>query len=176
MKRIYVLRHANWDFLGKDQLNPEGIGKCKEVAKKLPKFDLVISSNRDPTIETAKILSGKEPKIDDRAGELAMTEEQVSQFNEIRKTHPCGAIGALLAIPELHGPLKIAGEKLVSLIKEIFARLQGDGNALITSHEGTMIRAEKVIEGKDIKKPEKNYDEAEGFVIDENLNIKEFLA
>lgn len=173
MRQVFVLRHANWN-LGKDSLTDEGKQKCLELRKKLGNFDIIISSNFDRNKETAGLLTGVRPQVDERAGILKLTKEQNNKVTELRQKHPLGVAGAIFTIPELIKPVKEAGQNLIELIKEVISKLPENGRALIVSHDGTMVSAGKILK-KDIFAPiEKTYYELEGFILDDNLHLKEF--
>ena len=173
MREVYVLRHANWN-LDKDSLTDEGKQKCLDLKKKLGNFDIVISSNFDRNKETAKLLTGVKPQVDKRAGILKLTDAQNQKITELRQKHPLGVAGAIFSIPELIEPVKEAGQNLIELIKEVSSKLPENGRALIISHDGTIVSAEKIIKKDTFASIEHTYYELEGFIIDSNLQIKEF--
>ena len=59
-------------------------------------------------------------------------------------------------------------------IKEVLSKLPKDERALIISHDGTMVSAEKIMKKDTFASIERTYYELEGFVIDSNLQMKEF--
>lgn len=172
-KQVYVLRHANWN-LERDGLTEEGRRACLTLRNKLGKFDAVICSDFSRNKETAKLLSGSTPKVDVRAGILKLTEKQNKMLSELRKTHPLGVAGAIFSSPELIAPVRKAGEKVVTLVKEILAALPENGKALVVSHDGTMVSAEKILKNESFDNLERTYFELEGFVINECLNLEYF--
>mgnify|MGYP001619559525 FL=1 len=93
---------------------------------------------------------------------------------ELRKIHPLGVAGAIFSLPELHEPVMEAGKRLLSLITETLQALPENGKALIVSHDGTMVAAEKIIKKELFSSLEKTYRELEGFTVDEKLNLEEF--
>lgn len=182
MKQIYILRHANWN-LDNGRLTDEGKQKCLGLKDKLLErcefnklrcFDIIISSDFNRTKETARLLTGLKPKIDKRAGILKLTKEQNKQITELRQRHPLGVVGVIFSIPELTNPLKQAGQNLIKLINEILAKLPKNGNALIISHDGTMISAEKILRKETFASVHKTYYGLEGFIVDEKFHIKKF--
>lgn len=173
MREVSVLRHANWNF-DKDNLTDEGKQKCLGLRKKLGNFDIVIASNFDRNKETAKLLTGINPNVDERAGILKLTKEQNDKITELRQKHPLGVVGVIFSIPELIKPVRKAGQNLIELIKEIISKLPENGRALIISHDGTMVSAEKILKKDTFASIERTYYELEGFIIDSNLQMKEF--
>ena len=173
MRQVFVLRHANWN-LDKGGLTDEGKQKCLDLREKLGNFDIVIASNFDRNKETAKLLTGVKPQVDERAGILKLTKEQNDKITELRQKHPLGVAGAIFGIPELIKPVKEAGKNLIKLVKKVLSELPENGRALIISHDGTMISAEKILKKDTFVSIEKTYYELEGFILDDNLQIKEF--
>src|SRR3989338_6479485 len=173
MRQVFVLRHANWN-LDKDTLTDEGKQKCLDLKKKLDNFDIVIASNFDRNKETAKLLTGMKPQVDERAGILKFTKAQNDKVTELRQKHPLGVAGAIFNIPELIEPVKEAGQNLIELVKEAISKLPKNGRALIISHDGTMVSAEKILKKDTFASIEKTYYELEGFILDDNLQIKDF--
>ncbi len=166
MKRLYILRHANWD-LEKDRLTDEGKQKCLDLQKKLGNFDNIISSPFERSQETAKLLTSRNPRIEEKAGILQLTNEQNERITELRQKHPLGVAGAIFTLPELRESIIKAGQDLMQLIQEIIIELPQNGKALIISHDGTMVAAEKIIKNESFTSIEKTYHELEGFVINE---------
>ena len=173
MRKIYIIRHADWD-LKEDNLVATGIEKSKLLSQTLPKFYKSFSSDFVRTQKTAEILSKYEPITDPRAGILYMTEEQNKKIARLRKTNKLGVVGAIFETPELLGPLEKAGRKLLALIKEVINEMPSDSNALIVTHDGTMVAAEKILNNESFESAQKTYLELEGFVIDENLHMTGF--
>jgi hypothetical protein len=173
MKRIYVLRHADWDF-ETGLLTKDGIEKSLRIKSKLPKFKTVITSDFPRTKETAKLLSDQEPLIDFHASILQTTKEQLDEIMEKRETHPFGVIGVLFEREDLTKNLKKAGFNLIDLMKKIFDMIEENETALLVSHDGTILAAEKIIKGEVFNKVEKTYDSLEGYIIDEDLQTVDF--
>lgn len=68
--------------------------------------------------------------------------------------------------------LRAAGEDLVSLVKTTISELRDNEKALIISHDGTMLAAERVLTHTNFTEPlEHTYGELEGFVVNENLEV-----
>lgn len=173
MKEIVILRHGDWD-LTNDKLTDDGSKKTSSMKSAFDNLFLVYSSPFGRAKETAKLLSGKTPIIDHRAGVLKTTKEQAQKVNELRKTHPLGVAGAIFSLPELRESVKDAGNQLIELIKEILNKLSAGQQALIVSHDGTMVSAEKLLRNEPFNNLEKTYSSLQGYTIDENLNIHEF--
>lgn len=171
MKKVYVLRHANRDF-GKDSLNEEGKQKALQLKNKFNHFDLVFSSPFERCKQTANLLTDKEPKVDERAGILEISDEQKKKITDLRKSHPFGVAGAILSLEELHESARKAGQKLLDLVKEVLSKLPEDGKGLIISHDGTMVTMEKILKEETFSQLNKTYHELEGFVVDEQLRLE----
>ena len=95
---LYIVRHGqtDWNTLHKRQghtnipLNETGIKEASKLKEELKdiKFDYVISSPLDRALETAKIISGKDPIIDERLiernnGKLeGLTGDEIAKLKE----------------------------------------------------------------------------------------------
>lgn len=170
------MRHAHWD-LTEDHLTNEGKSHAEERASTLPEFKIVYSSPLNRSQETAGILSGLQPKVDERAATPKAPSELGPKIMERRKTNPLGVAGALFEIPEARPALQEAGVALSSLIQQALDELSYGEAALIVSHDGTMVSAEKVLKQESFDKPlDHTYGELEGYVVDENLYIKPLPA
>jgi broad specificity phosphatase PhoE len=172
MKEVYVLRHANWN--GKeDALTEQGKRDAKEYSTYLPDFAIVYSSPSVRTQQTAEIIGGAKPHIEAAASVPQSPPEVRMQILERRNTHPLGIAGALFEAKEAHPALRLAGQALSRLIQQTLDELQENQNALIVSHDGTMVAAERILTNSDFTEPLKQtYDELEGFMVDENLQVK----
>jgi len=175
MKQVYVIRHANWD-LQNDKLTAETSQKCLEFKKRLGDFDLVFSSNFGRAIETARLLSGKEPVIDNRAGILKMSDETAKKITALRQNHPLGVVGVLFSFSENIEALQNVGSGLCSLIKEVFLKLPKNGKALVVSHDGTMVSCEKILKNESFASVDKTYGGLEGFLVDEQMKINSWVT
>lgn len=170
MKEILVIRHANWNFVD-DKLTDEGRERCIARKPELGSIALALSSPFGRTQETAELLSGSKPTVDERAGILKSPPEFSARVAVLRKTHPLGVAGAIISVPELREPLRSQGEALNELVAETMAELADGQRALIVSHDGTMVALEKVLTGASFDQIDHTYDELEGFRIDENLQL-----
>lgn len=172
MKKIYLLRHANWNGID-DTLTTDGEQRTAAAASTLPKFAAVYASPLVRTQQTAALLSGRQPQIDERAGIPKAPADLGPVIAEKRKTHPLGVAGVLFEIPAARPALQTAGDNLRELMQEILRELPQDQAALIVSHDGTMAAAEKVITGQPFDTPlDHSFDELEGLVIDENFAVQ----
>ena len=173
MKEVLILRHADWDTKT-GSLTKNGKQHCQERHGKIGTFTRIIASPFDRTQETARLLTDGTPRIDERAGILCMTKAQEKHIEKLRGIHPLGVAGVIFSVPELLPPVQQAGEKLVSLIKETLAELPKNGRALIISHDGTMIAAEKILKKKSFTLLDKTYRGLDGYIVDEQLRVHDF--
>jgi broad specificity phosphatase PhoE len=172
MREVYVLRHANWD--GKDDtLTEQGKSDAEEYSTYLPDFAIVYASPFVRTQQTAERIGGIKP-LTEAAASVALSPIGVrDQILKRRSIHPLGIAGALFETEEAHPALKVAGEALIQLIKQALNELQKNQKALIVSHDGTMVAAERVLTNIDFAEPLKQtYGELEGFTVDENCQLK----
>ncbi|MEJ0053985.1 MAG: histidine phosphatase family protein [bacterium] len=171
MKTILVIRHSHWDGQT-DTLSLEGIADCEAKKTTLGSFTTVIASPFNRTVEAARLLSGNDPVVDDRASMLALTPEEAAWLKEARKNSPLGVAGVIFGRPDFLEPVKVAGEKCLSLIEETLEKLPLDGRALIVSHDGTMVAVEKLLKNEPFSGPlDHTYGNLEGFEVDANLKF-----
>lgn len=173
MKQIYILRHSEWD---KEEgcITPAGLTLIGQVKTQLPLFSIIKSSPITRTVETAKLLTDKNPATDERASVVKSTPEQLEKILRDRKNNPAGTFGAIMSIPELVEPLKTRSRELTELIKEVLSGLKNDQKALIVSHDAIILGAKKILNGSPFIVTNEKYDELNGFIIDEELKIKDF--
>jgi broad specificity phosphatase PhoE len=170
MKEVIVIRHANPDRVN-DRLTDEGRKQCAALKSRLGPFVLVVSSPAGRTQETAALLSGKTPIVDERAGVLKAPPEVGPQIAELRKIHPFGVAGAIISIPGLREPLKQQGLALKELVEESLEKLKDGERALIISHDGTMVAFEKVLKNASFNEISHTFGELEGFRLDEGMTL-----
>jgi broad specificity phosphatase PhoE len=172
MKEVYLVRHADWN-LTEDWLTEDGIKHTKNKSDRLPKFSRVYSSPLNRAQQTAELLSGQKPRVDDRAAIPQTSSEHGQQIAERRKTNRFGVAGALFEIPEIWPALQIAGSALNDLIRQVLTEVPDGERALIVSHDGTMLSAERILEHKPFNIPlDHTYGELEGFVVNDTLNVR----
>ena len=169
MKKVHVRRHAPKHATG--DLTEEGKKLALELRKQLKKYDVIIASDKPRAIETAKLLTGLVPKIDNRAGTPRFTFEQEEELHELGEKHKFGIAGVILDTPHYRVMIKEKGESLAELVKETLQKLPENGSALIISHDGVMVAAERVLKNLPIDKAEKTYKPLQGFEVSENLQV-----
>lgn len=168
MKEVLIVRHANWDFVT-DKLTDEGRAKCVQLRPQLGSFAMSYSSPFIRAQETAELVSGAKPVVDERAGILASPPEYGARIGELRKTHPLGVAGALISIPELHEPLRQQGAALKELVQEALEGLEDGQQALVVSHDGTMVALEKILKDESFDDIDHSFGELEGFRVGEDM-------
>ncbi len=171
MKQVHIRRHAPKHASG--DLTDEGKKLAQEFKKQLEKYDLIIASNKPRAIETAELLTGEKPIVDKRAGTPPFTPEQEEKLHELGENHPFGIAGVILDNPEFRIMIQPQGERLVQLIKETLNKLPANGKALIISHDGVMVTAEKILKNKPLDKADKTYEPLQGFRMHEDGNIED---
>ncbi len=171
MKQVHIRRHAPKHSTG--GLTYEGKKLAKEFKSKIGRYDLIVSSDKPRAIETAILITGMEPVIDKRAGTPPFTSEQERQLHELGQNHPYGIAGVILDNPEYRVMIKVKGESLGNLIKETLKKLPKEGKALIISHDGVMVTAERLLKNKSLEKAEKTFKPLMGFVVYEDGTIED---
>lgn len=174
MKQVEVRHHAPKDLSG--ILTDEDKQLAKELRLKLGKYDLIISSDQPRAIETAILLTGVKPRVDKRAGTPPFTPEQEKQLRLLAQNHQFGIAGVILDNPKYRIMIKVKGESLGKLIKETLKKLPKEGKALIISHDGVMVAAERLLKHKSLDKAEKTIKPLMGFVVYENGKIEDLTS
>jgi broad specificity phosphatase PhoE len=166
MKHVYILRHAQKDKAG--NLTEEGKIKAEELQYKLPKFKLIIASDSPRTQETAILLTKIKPIIDSRAGYFNAPKEVSEEISIQSKSNKAGFTGAYLQNEAIREEVIAKAEGLIELIFETLEKLEPNENALIISHDITMVPAEKLLT-KNFNTQSFNY--LSGYVVDENRQL-----
>ena len=174
MKQVHIRRHAPKHSTG--DLTDEGKKLAKEFKSKIGTYDLIFSSDKPRAIETALLITGMKPIVDDRAGTPPFTPEQERQLHELGQGHPFGIAGVILDNSEYRVMIKVKGESLGNLIKETLKKLPKDGKALIISHDGVMVVAERLLKNKSLDKAEKTFKPLMGFVVYEDGIIEDLAS
>jgi broad specificity phosphatase PhoE len=170
-REVHVLRHAPRNISG--QLTEEGKRQAQSLKGKLGKYHKVISSEMPRAQETAILITGEPPHIDKRAGIPAFTEEQERALFELGKIHPHGIAGVIFDTPEYRELVKIRGKTLAELIKETLTNLPENARALIITHDGSMVGAEKILTNQPFDTAGKYYKPLSGYKVNEQLEIEE---
>ncbi len=134
-KEIYILRHAEKDDLG--TLTDKGRQQATELRDRLPQFSNVISSESKRAQETATLVTGKEPKVDPRAGFYMAHPEKSDELNRIAKEKGIPFLEAVVLLNDsevLAGIDDKAGQ-LNDLVKELLETLPDGAKAIIISHD-----------------------------------------
>jgi broad specificity phosphatase PhoE len=171
MKQIYVLRHADKNP-ETGELTDEGRQRARELRQQLGAFDRVITSNRPRLTETAELLTGVTPEIDERAGFMYSAEEENERLGMLAKSHPLSHAGVLSDRPEFEELEVSLGKNLMALLKDVLKSLPENGKALVLSQDGVMVAAERALNNKPRAKLEKSFLPLEGFVVDEALRVR----
>jgi phosphohistidine phosphatase SixA len=96
MKQVYVLRHAEKAFM--KGISKLGVAKCKELAKRLPEFAIIVSSELARCTDTAEVISGFPADIDKRANiENSTGTELVNLINEMLQNMQDGQNGLIIS-------------------------------------------------------------------------------
>jgi broad specificity phosphatase PhoE len=173
MAEVYVLRHAPKDN-ETGELTVEGRERATQLKGAFPDFNLVIASPASRTQETARLLTGKEPTIDTRAGHFMGTPEQSDLLNKAAKLHPLGFIGALFDAPEVKEDVTKKAQELVDLIHEASQKVAPDGKALIVTHDITLVPAKQLLSNLPVGTPVETFEPLSGYTVDDKGEVKLF--
>ncbi len=172
MKEIDIVRHATKDATG--ALTDEGKNSAETLATVLGSYDIVISSPKPRAVETATLLTGKYPVLNERASALDLTARELKDTHEQGKLHQFGIAGVLFDSSEYRPKILKKGKELMKLIEETFSALPNDGRALIISHDGVMVAAYMIMRKRKLFKAERTFTPLQGFQVFENGSIKPF--
>jgi broad specificity phosphatase PhoE len=141
MKEVYVIRHGEKDNGG--ILTKLGQKCAKELGKKLPDFEQVISSDSSRTKLTALLATNTEPIVDDRAGFFMAAQEKSDAINHLAEERGISFIDAvdLYNDGEMSEAVRNKAAGLNELIDETLKNLNENQSALIVSHDLTITPA-----------------------------------
>lgn len=133
--KIYLLRHAEKDSHG--VLTEDGKMAAKALGQKMPALKEVIASPSERAKLTAKLISGQEPTVDERAGFSMSTPAKSIAINALAEDK---GIPFLDAVTLYNDREVLAGvEAKARGLNELLRELQGtaDDNvaALVVSHD-----------------------------------------
>lgn len=171
MKELYVLRHAEKDAAG--NVTEKGKNAARLLSTRIGQFELVYSSDAPRAVETAVMLTGKQPMIDTRAGAIPLSPEEVRIIHEQGTLHPFGIAGVLFESENYRPRIIEKGKELVSLIEELWDKLSDEGRALIISHDGVMVAADMILLRMELLKAQKTYGPLQGFCVFKNLSVED---
>jgi broad specificity phosphatase PhoE len=174
MKEVHVRRHA--PKVAEGHLTEEGREKARILQSQLGTFDLVIASDKPRAQETAVLLTGISPVTDSRAAPPAFTAEQERQLHILGENRPYGIAGVIFDTPEFREMIMKKGKALAELIQGTIEKLQDNQKALIISHDGMMVAAEKILKNDKKEKAEKTYHPLEGYAVDDQLKIRDLKS
>lgn len=174
MKQVYVLRHGPKDKFG--NLTAEGKKFVEQSIGKFGKFDAIFSSEMQRAIQTAQLLTGKVPEVDSRANVIDISPEEEEILFEKAKNHKYGIAGLVFETPEYRKLAQQAGERLVSLLKEVLQALPENSRALVISHDSSIAAAERILKKLPLDKIDHNYKPLEGFMVNYNMEVKEITS
>lgn len=141
MKSVYVLRHGEKDAAG--VLAERGKRAAEALRGLLPHFAVVVSSESDRALLTAKLLTGEEPRIDTRASYAlappavsaainALAAQRGISFWDAARQY--GDAAVLAGVDEqAHG--------FNALVDELLGELSEGEQALVVSHDLTIAPA-----------------------------------
>jgi broad specificity phosphatase PhoE len=135
---------------------------------------VIIASDSPRTQETALLLTGIQPVIDTRAGFLMASANQSDLLNNQAKLNPLGFVGALYEMQDLRVDVEKKAGELVDLINETLDNLSPNENALIVTHEITMVPAEQLLNNQKVELPIKGVPYLGGYIVEEDKKVTNF--
>jgi broad specificity phosphatase PhoE len=164
MKIIRIIRHSEWDT-ATGELTARGIHLCREGGANFQGLQVVYSSPAARCIQTARYLTGLEPKVDQRANVPDLTKDEFDYVMGQRHLYALGIIGALQDTPRVWPKWEEAGRRLLNLVADIAQVLPENGKALVVSHDGTMAAAQALQQGIKLGEITFGYEFLEGFEV-----------
>lgn len=135
MKSVHIRRHAHKNSDG--TLTEVGIAEAQKLAKELEDFKIIVSSPAPRAIHTAKLLTGRSPRTDERANYFMADQKRSDAINELATEKNITFLEALQHFddPEIHDGIANKAIELNQLIDELLLELEDDEHALIISHD-----------------------------------------
>jgi hypothetical protein len=167
MGEVYLLRHGEKNTDG--TLTERGKRAAEAMRSILPHFVTVISSSSDRAILTAQLLTGEDPRIDQRAGYATTSPEISSAINGLAISRAISFLDAtrLYNDQEVLQGIDEQARELNMLTDELLAALSEDEKALIVSHDLTITPA---MGFRDM--PAESIEPLGGYIISENNGIQ----
>lgn len=165
-KKVFLVRHAEKGDTG--LLTEAGRLAAVEFGKNFPDFTHVYSSDSSRAQETAKLITGKDPIVDPRAGFYMASQGKSDALNQIAKEKNIPFLEAVVFMndPEVLQGIDAKATELNALVKEIIEKLPVGGVAIVVSHDLSISPA---MEQKGI--PLESIPFLSGYIIDQNGTI-----
>ena len=166
---IIVLRHAPANDQTRELLD-YGRSMAQNAKEKVGRFGIVIASEMPRAQETAEILTGASPEVDERAGYNVVfsAEERRRQLETLAISRPEDSVHNVFRwgadVPE---QIISAGSGLLFLLADILQRLDENGRALVISHNSPMEPAMTVFTGKN----DRFFQPLTGFRVMSGMNV-----
>lgn len=134
-KKVILVRHAEKDDSG--VLTEAGRLAAVEFGKRFPEFTHVYSSDSARAKETARLITGKDPVVDPRAGFYMAVKEKSEALNQIAKEKNIPFLEAVVFMndPEILAGIDAKATELNGLVKDILEKLPAGGVAIVVSHD-----------------------------------------
>lgn len=168
-KRIYLLRHAEKDPNG--SLTERGRSQAKTLGNKLPRFQEIISSDSQRTIETAELITGRKPVVDARCRHYVAPKAKSDYLNALAKEKGFSFLEAVVEFndSEVNQGVEEKAIELNQLVDELLSRMKDGDSSLIVSHDLSISPA---LSKRGI--PLESIDYLCGYIIDDSGKIKKF--
>lgn len=143
MKTVYLLRHAEAERGVAGLLTARGQESARNLAKMLPRFAKTISSDTSRTKQTALLLTGTDPAVDERAGFYLAPPAKGEALMRLAIAKNSTFFEAVIAYddPEVMEGVAKKAEALNRLVDETLSDLQEGEAALVVSHDMTIASA-----------------------------------
>lgn len=168
-KRVYLLRHAEKDPNG--SLTENGRKQATILRNKLPKFQEIISSDSQRTIETAELITGQKPVVDPRCRHYVAPKAKSDYLNTLAKEKGVSFLEAVVELndSEVNRGVEEKANELNQLVDELLGRMSDGQSSLVVSHDLSISPA---LAKRGI--PLESIDYLCGYIIDDSSKIQTF--
>jgi broad specificity phosphatase PhoE len=146
MREVYLVRHAEKG--ADDEITKEGREAAALMKTEMPDFKRVVASDSPRAQLTAKLLTGRDPEVDERAGYgKAKTSPELSQkLNKLAKEEGTTFLQQALIVkdPEMMKGIDAQARELIDLMADLLVDLGPGEKALLVSHDLTISPAMEI--------------------------------
>ena len=170
-KEVVAIRHALKD-MHSQELSNEGRRMAVEFGQQAGSFDIAIAGPKYRARETAYLITGIKPQVDQRAGGNEICEDDAEKLRG--QNHPLGVSGIIFESKEYHPTLEQSAHAFIELVRKTLELLPEGGRALIISHDITLLAVEKILRNEPITNIQRRFGSLQGIKINEMLELEDY--